>query len=148
MSKKEVRSIKVPPSNFNIHPQLVSFAIISLGKNGKEQFFIYLLTTNEVRQHAPKGPKISFGWGRREGGKVGVLDLFCSHFVINKFPMSSQYVPQVPNVFPNIFPNSSSLYLILKVFQPFSTWLKVDFVQVMKSITYVMDTFVMNLLKP
>jgi hypothetical protein len=46
----------------------------------------------------PRGPKFLL-WGVGE-----VLDLFCSHFVTNKFPMSSQYIPQVPNALPNIFP--------------------------------------------
>jgi hypothetical protein len=49
-------------------------------------------------------PKFLFSFG----GIVGVLD-----FVVPKvFSQSSHCVPQVPIVFPNMFPIASSLYLI------------------------------------
>jgi hypothetical protein len=47
--------------------------------------------------------KVLCGWGE---------DFLCSQHVLLKFPMGSQYVPKVLNVFLNIYPlNSTSHYL-------------------------------------
>ncbi len=68
-----------------------------MAKNTSNQKTFF--ATNEVRQHAPKGPSSFFFWGR-----VGVLE-----FLVQ---MDSQHVCQVPNVSPRQVPNSSSLYPI------------------------------------
>ncbi len=39
MSKKEAKSIKFPPSNFNIHPQLMSLPLLPQAKMAKNDFF-------------------------------------------------------------------------------------------------------------
>ncbi len=64
----------------------------------------------------PRGPEFLLGW---VGGRGGVLGLFCSHFVTNKFPMSSQYIPQVPNVLSNIFKTTKSNSHTMKFWNEF-----------------------------
>jgi len=46
----------------------------------------------------------SFFVYKEGGGARFMLFLLCSHKVLIKFSLSSQYVPQVFNVFPNMFP--------------------------------------------
>ncbi len=70
-------------------------------KIGKQKNF---LPPNEVRQHAPMA-QVFFSL------LEGLLG--CWIFVVPKvFSQSSHCVPQVPIVFPNMFPIASSLYLI------------------------------------
>jgi hypothetical protein len=50
------------------------------------------LATKEVKEHAPMGPSfLSFG------GRVGVLDYYCSHYVPitfpNMFPIAPHFMP-------------------------------------------------------
>jgi hypothetical protein len=53
---------------------------------------------NEVRHYAPRAPRFSFFCGR-----VGVLEFCCSQCVPIKFSKGFQHVPQVFNVFLNMF---------------------------------------------
>ncbi len=83
--------------------------VLAQAKNGNELFW-------EEKFHAAKweGPSMhsrrpaffpfKFGWGRVEDYYF-FFPCFplCSQYVPFKFSMGSQYVPQVPNVFPNIF---------------------------------------------
>ncbi len=58
-------------------------------------------------KHALKAPCFLFLFSF-EGAGEGFFFIFtwfpmCSHYVPFRFPMGFQYVPQVPNVFPNMF---------------------------------------------
>jgi hypothetical protein len=56
-----------------------------------------ILSANEVKQHAPTGPRIFWPFGGRVGG-VGIFLLFqtCSHEVLNGFLICSQSSQRVP----------------------------------------------------
>jgi hypothetical protein len=72
------------------------------------------LGANDVRQHSPGGPRF-FPWEGRSGCWIfAVPNLFPWNFhsVFIKFA-SFQYVPQVSNVFPDLFPIALTLCHIL-----------------------------------
>ncbi len=99
----------------NIHPRFLPVPYLVYTNNGKERRLAKIfLGANDVRQHSPGGPRFFSFWGR-----IGVLDFGCSQFVPMKFSLcfheicKFQYLPQVSNVFPNLFPIALTLCHIL-----------------------------------
>ncbi len=82
---------------FNVCPQFMPLSL-TLAKNAEELKYKQakqILAGNEVRQHAPRGPRFLFllGW-------VVVLDFCCSPHVLMKFLSGSQWVFNITLKFP------------------------------------------------
>ncbi len=119
------------PVAIYIHPWFLPVALPSVCQQQRQRTLVgknYFLEPMMWGIIHPVGPCFFSFWGR-----IGVLDFFSVpnlfpwnfHSIFMKFA-SFQYVPQVSNVFPNLFPINSSHFMFKSWFKNFSAELNKD----------------------